>query len=255
MEDTLESVRGRRGRIREAVVAAICLCGTAIPEASADKGVSADVAERIRLGIGQALPDMVIHRIGNTPVSGLYEVQMGTDVFYVTGDGRYGLRGDLFDLQRQVNLSDMRRSALRAERLRRLSSRDWIEFSQLRTHHTLYVFTDVNCTYCRLMHRDIQELNRLGIGVRYLAYPVIGDPDQALRVMTSIWCADDRQQALTRAKQGGRVEERDCANPVAQQLALGQSFGVRGTPAIYLEDGRELPGYMQPRELLQYLNR
>ena len=45
-----------------------------------------------------------------------------------------------------------------------------------------------------------------------------------------------------------------CApTPVAREYALGQSIGVRGTPAIVTENGDYITGYMPPRELVQQI--
>ena len=98
-------------------------------------------------------------------------------------------------------------------------------------------------------------MNSRGVAVRYLAYPRAGSDSAAFRDMESVWCATDRNEAVTLAKQGSPVAVAKCDNPVRRQYELGQEFGVRGTPAIYLENGREMPGYVPPDTLLQALTR
>jgi len=203
--------------------------------------------------VSQVFDDVSISRISATALPGIYEVQLGTEILYVTADGRFALRGDLLDLEQRRNLSEDRRAELRATALRKVPATDLIEFAAPRERHRIYVFTDVNCGYCQRMHRDMPELHRRGISVRYLAFPVIGNARVAYRDMEAVWCADDRQEALTRAKAGGRVEPRRCASPVNRQYELGRSFGIQGTPAIYLENGRGLPGYLTPQQMMQYL--
>ena len=104
---------------------------------------------------------------------------------------------------------------------------------------------------CRRLHRDVPVLNEHGIGVRYLAYPRGGIGSRAFDTMQAIWCAADRQQALTDAKNGAQFASKKCKNPVEDEYLLGQKFGIRGTPGIYTENGDELPGYVPPDDLIK----
>jgi thiol:disulfide interchange protein DsbC len=111
------------------------------------------------------------------------------------------------------------------------------------------VFTDIDCGYCRQMHRDVAHLNALGIEVRYLGYPRAGIGSSSFDKLVTAWCADDQQDAMTRLKAGEHVEPRTCPNPVAEHYALGDRVGVTGTPSIILMDGRMIPGYLPPEDL------
>lgn len=219
--------------------------------------IAADTAEAqaIRAVIQKVFPDLEISRIRKSEVESLYEVMLGSEIIYVTGDGHYILQGDLLDIQQRRNLSEEQRSTARVDILQKIPEKEMIEFAPDKVKHTIYVFTDVDCGYCRRLHRDMPELNKLGIAVRYLAFPRAGIGSKAYLEMESVWCSDNRNQALTDAKAGKIVTAKKCSNPVARHYALGQSIGVRGTPAIYLEDGREMPGYLPPKELIRVLNR
>ena len=116
------------------------------------------------------------------------------------------------------------------------------------------MFTDITCGYCIRLHRDVPELNRIGIEVRYLAFPRAGIGSGPFKDMESVWCANDKNKAMTSAKLGKKVKSAKCNNPVKKQYELGQLMGVIGTPAIYLENGREMPGYIPPQRLLQAIN-
>ena len=120
-----------------------------------------------------------------------------------------------------------------------------------KTH--INVFTDVDCGYCRKLHQEIADINKLGIEVRYLAYPRQGLGTETHRRIASAWCADNPNEALTTLKQGGQIPNKQCDNPIAGQYELGQQVGVTGTPAIVTADGRLLPGYMPAPKLAEAL--
>ncbi len=223
---------------------------------SAFNTVAAEQVEaRLVKSLQQVFPDIDISRVNSTPIDNLYEVMIGPDVVYITGDGRYVLKGDLIDMQERRNLSEDLRSQSRADLLKKIPESEYIEFAPKNSKDIIYVFTDVDCSYCRKLHKDVPELNENEITVRYLAYPRSGVGSSTYQKMINVWCAEDRPQALTDAKNGRPAKASDCKNPVAHQHALGREMGVRGTPAIFLESGRAVPGYMPPDELLRVLGR
>lgn len=229
-----------------------CLCLCLVSFGSrADENVESNIVR----GLHSLQPDVEITAITPTPIDNIYQVMIGADVVYMTGDGRYAFKGDLLDLESRRNLSEEERSIARIDILEKLPEKDLIEFAPEKTEHAIYVFTDVDCSYCRRLHRDVPELNRNGIAVRYLAFPRGGVNSPAFRNMVSVWCAKDRQQALTDAKNGKSIKSSDCANPVSKQYQIGRDLGIRGTPAIYLENGTELPGYMPPKDLVRVVKR
>jgi thiol:disulfide interchange protein DsbC len=128
--------------------------------------------------------------------------------------------------------------------LEALDESEMVVFAPENPQKTVTVFTDFDCTYCRKLHQEVPVLNELGIAVRYLAYPRAGVGSASYDKMVSAWCADDPNTALTDAKMGKAIPQKTCANPVAKQYRLGDDFGVTGTPALILEDGQLLPGYM-----------
>ena len=222
------------------------------------QAVESDALDNVEKNITKALKgydlDGELTRIRKTPFDNLYEVMIGPDLFYMSGDGRFVLKGDLLDLQEQKNISEEQRAMARKEILESIPAKQFIEFAPKKTEHVLYVFTDVDCAYCRRLHQDVPELNENGIAVRYLAYPRNGTDSEAAGIMQSVWCAKDRRQALTDAKNNRPVEPRECPNPVAEHYQLGQKLGVSGTPAIYLEGGEAVRGYRPPEMIVHILN-
>ena len=118
----------------------------------------------------------------------------------------------------------------------------------------LTVFTDIDCGYCRRMHQEMAEYNRLGITIEYLFYPRDGIGSEAFDKAVSVWCSADRRAALTAAKAGQALPKADCANPVTRDYDLGRRIGLDGTPAIYAPDGTQLGGYVAPAEMLARLD-
>ena len=211
--------------------------------------------QNIRQVLSALIPDEPVTRVRETPFDNIYEVLMGPNVIYMSGDGRYILRGDLLDLKDRLNLSENERTLARKEIFANLNQDDYIEFGPKNPEHLIYVFTDINCSYCRKLHRDVPELNKNGVGVRYLAFPRGGIHTNAGIIMQSVWCANDRKQALTDAKNGKKIPSKQCDDPVEKEYLLGQKIGVRGTPAIFTADGDELTGYVPPGELIRIVKR
>ena len=193
-------------------------------------------------------PDIPIEQVSKTPLPGIYALELtGGTVFYGTEDGRYLFAGDLYELGDKdlVNLADISRAAKRRELMASVSETDMIIFpANAKSKAVISVFTDVDCGYCRKLHQEVPALNELGIEVRYLAYPRAGIGSPSYAKIVSAWCADDPNSAITKLKAGERIPDATCDNPVAAQFDLGREVGVTGTPAIVLEDGRLLPGYM-----------
>ena len=117
------------------------------------------------------------------------------------------------------------------------------------TKAKIAVFTDIDCGYCRKLHQEVPDMNKLGIEVSYLAYPRAGFGSDSYKKYVSAWCADDKLGAMTLAKNGKSIPSKNCDNPVDEQYHLGRAIGISGTPAIVLESGRLIPGYLSADKL------
>jgi thiol:disulfide interchange protein DsbC len=190
-----------------------------------------------------------------SPIPGIYQFMQGADVSYMTADGKYFLDGNLYDMATRENLTEVLRTHARLAMISAVPESQMVIFSPKNPQYTITVFTDVDCGYCRQLHSEMAELNRLGIRVRYMFFPRSGPDTDSWKKAEVVWCSADRNEALTRAKAGAKLDlSKVCAGtPVAREYALGQSIGVRGTPAILTESGDYISGYMPPRELLQQI--
>lgn len=216
--------------------------------------VEPEVEQSINEGLSKILPNVEIDTINETAVPGLYQVTMGADVLYVSADGRFALTGEMYDIDTKENLTSVEKSRVRKAMLAEVPENEWIEFAPDNPQHAIYVFTDITCGYCRRLHQDVPILNENGVAVRYLAYPRGGPNSDGARKLQAVWCAKDQNKAMTEAKSGKETRNKNCENPVSRHYKLGGVLGVRGTPAIFLEDGRMLPGYLPPGELLGQVN-
>jgi thiol:disulfide interchange protein DsbC len=206
------------------------------------------IHERIEKELGQKVTSVT-----ESVIPGLYEVVVPPKVFYLTADGRYLVAGDIVDLEQRVNLSDNTRTNARLDVIKSLDESSMIVFAPKEVKHTITVFTDIDCGYCRKLHSEIDSYNKLGIKVRYMAYPRAGIGSPSYDKAVSVWCAEDKAKALTTAKSGGNVPQKTCDNPVEKQFELGQELGVNGTPALMLENGQIYPGYAPADKLITVL--
>jgi thiol:disulfide interchange protein DsbC len=189
-----------------------------------------------------------------TPIPGIWEFTRDGDIAYVSADGRYAISGDLVELGSDTNLTEQHRRELRERELAAVPENDMLIFSPKDPKYTVSVFTDVDCPYCRKLHSQIGEYNRLGIRVRYLLYPRNGPNTPSWTKAEQVWCSSNRNDSLTKAKLGQTLGNKACTDtPLARFWALGQKFNIQGTPAIVLADGEMLPGYLPPDVLLKHL--
>lgn len=199
--------------------------------------------------------DAKITSITPTPVKGVNEVLADGQVVYLSDDGRYLFHGSLLDMQERVNLTDLAGAAQRAELLAKVPDSEKIIFAPRgEVKHTIRVFTDTTCGYCKKLHQEIQSYLDAGIQVEYLAFPRGGDRSPAFAQMQAIWCAKNPKVAYEGAVMGDLPPEIPCANPVSAHYELGDRIGVQGTPAIYTVDGVQVGGYVSAPELLAQLN-
>ncbi len=185
-------------------------------------------------------------------VPGWFIIRKGTLIAYISGDGKYLFQGDLIDIDQEISLTEVARNEARLKMMEAIPDERTIVFAPAEVKHVLSVFTDVDCTYCRRFHSQIDEYLAQGIEVRYLLYPRNGPASESWAKAERVWCADDRKQALTLAKLDREFETASCdASIINEHFALGQDIGLRGTPALVLEDGTLISGYVPPVELSQ----
>lgn len=207
----------------------------------------------VRQSINKFAPGIVPDKIVESPIPGLYEMTMGGRIFYISTDGRYLLQGNLLDLETREDLTEAKLSQVKKAALAKVSKDKMVVFAPTSgTKHVITVFTDIDCGYCRKLHQDMDDYLKEGFEIRYLFFPRAGVGSPSYDKSVSVWCAQDRKQAMTDAKAGKELPKAQCDNPVREHMHLGEMMGVTGTPSMVLEDGRLIPGFVPAKNLSSY---
>jgi thiol:disulfide interchange protein DsbC len=201
-------------------------------------------------------PGIEITDVKPSPVKGLLEISVGADIYYISEDGKYFVQGDLTDMETRTNLTEKSRSKARAAYLSNMSEDTTIIFAAEDEKYRVLVFTDIDCGYCRKLHRQMESYNELGITIQYAFFPRSGPDTDSWEKAEKVWCAESRQDALTQAKQNQPINAEVCeGTPVAAHYQLVNQLGLRGTPSIFTPSGELIMGYVSPDELLERLEK
>ncbi len=213
--------------------------------------------------LNSLMPNAKPDSIADSVMPGMYEAIFGPQVIYISRNGRYIFEGDLYDLSTRTNLTEGKRRGGRAKVVNSLDANAMIIFSPKKVKYTVTAFTDIDCGYCRKMHKRMAEYNELGIEFRYLAYPRSGVGSPSYLKALSVWCAKNPQEAMGFAKGGAKlaqikelvqVEGKDCKGTILSHMAAAKQVGVTGTPSLVFDNGQVAPGYVEPKRLIQILN-
>ncbi len=240
------------GVVAAGALAAALLAGETLAAEPAAQSAADSVVAKLRA----LRPDLPIEGATASPIPGMVQIELsGGNMLYASNDGRYLISGDLYEVGNTlVNVAEQARDEKRKKLIAGVPLSDMAIFpAQGHTKAVITVFTDVDCGYCRKLHQEVPAMNKMGIEVRYLAYPRAGLGSPGYRKMVTAWCSSDRDDAITRMKRGEELPPKTCKNPVAHEYELGQLAGLTGTPAIVLEDGRMLDGYLSADQLKKTL--
>ena len=198
-----------------------------------------------------------IESIIESDFPGIFKVYYGDiQPIYVSENGNYFIYGDMFKIAENeiLNITDIEINKRRLEILNNIESKELISFSSDNEIYEVTVFTDVECGYCRKLHEQIKQYNKIGISINYAAFPRSGIGTGAFTKMVGAWCSEEPKKILTNLKKGMDPKLNFCnTQPIAKHYAIGQKIGITGTPAIITSDGELLPGYYPPNELLKKL--
>ena len=239
--------------MKSLITSILVLLAVSFTSISAVSANEADI-KQLKVALSVVMPGAVNVSIKATPINGLYEVLSGSQVMYMTKDAQYALDGNLYDMKTRSNLTENARGGIRLNALNELGEDNMLVYMpEGDVKHTITVFTDIYCPYCVRLHNEVDEYMKNGVKVRYIFVPFKGP--KSVEASVSVWCAKDRNKAMTMAKAGESLEKKTCDNPISKHQALATTLGIRGTPAIMLESGQLMPGYMPAAKLIKQLNR
>lgn len=208
----------------------------------------------IRKNLPERLPNLPkIDEVTRSPVAGLWEVRIGTDIFYTDEQGQYLIQGELMDLRARVNLTQQRIDKLTAFDFDKLPLKDAIAIKQGKGTRKMAVFMDPNCGFCKRFERDVANLKDVTVYI-YL-YPILGQDSQTKS--RDIWCARDPAQAwrdwMLANKLPSSAPARCDFAAIERNVELGRKHRVNGTPATVFEDDSRLPGAVPGEQLEKQL--
>lgn len=209
--------------------------------------------EAIRQVLSQSMPQLKIDSVQSSHIQGLYEVIAGANIFYVSPDGKYLVQGKLIDVEARKDLTEQKLAGVRANVIKQVGTDQMIVYKPENSKYTVSVFTDIDCGYCRKLHAEMDQYMAEGITIQYLFFPRAGKGSESYNKAVSVWCAEDRNAALTAAKNGNTPDAKTCKNPVDAHMKLGEELGARGTPMLVLESGTVYPGYVAAKRLAKVL--
>ena len=212
----------------------------------------------IQQQIEKNIPSINIESIGKSRMPGIYEVMASGQLLYISEDAKFLISGKLFSINNGITdltAESMERLELvkapsRREKISAVNQDDMIIFKAADEKHRITVFTDVDCSYCRKLHKEMDNYNKLGITVQYLGFPRAGIGSPSHRKLQTVWCAEDQLEAMNKAKIDRTFGSDTCDDPFEKHLKLVREFGLTGTPAIILKSGRLIPGFIDPKRLL-----
>ena len=226
--------------------------------------VNKELEQRVFSRLKQARPELTFSDLQNSPISGVYKLKVNGQVAFVSHDGSYLIAGEMYEVRpgNLVNLQEQDRQRAekafapqRAQMLNQIKPENMVVYSPKKDlKGSVYIFTDIDCGFCRRLHSQMEGFMKKGIEVRYLAFPRAGPNSDSAKKLATVWCADNPRRVMDRFKKGDNVALAPCKQaPILQQYTLGQKVGVRGTPAIVTASGQLIPGAVSPDYLAEVM--
>ena len=214
---------------------------------------AASPQDTIRQTLNERIPQLTkIDEVRTTPMQGLYEVRVGTDVFYTDAQGNYLIQGELIDTQARRNLTEDRIKALTAVKFSDLPLNDAIKVVQGKGERQIAVFADPNCGYCKRFERDMQSVDNVTMHVFLI--PILS-PD-SVEKSRNIWCAKDQAKAWQDYMlKGEKSTSATCdTKALERNLAFAHKYKITGTPTIVFTDNTRVPGAISAKDVEKRLS-
>ena len=224
------------------VLAMTLMCTAALAQAGASKNApapgstEAQVAARFAEKSGGTKPDQVFKGLG-----GLYEVLVGGELYYVDAAVNFVIAGRMFDARTREDLTQKRLDTALKVDFKSLPMDRAIKTTRGNGSRVLVTFEDPNCPYCKKLWQNMAEMK--DVTIYTFLYPILSADSQ--EKSKGIWCSKDRAVAWDQYMVGGKAPAAaadGCKDPLEQNVALGRSLGINGTPTIIFADGTRAAG-------------
>ena len=209
----------------------------------------------IRKTVSNAYPDVVIDEIKKID-DNFHEIIINKQIYYATNDGKYLIVGNVINLNTKESITENTKMNQRLSIIDSIDMKNFMIFKPKKTDHILTIFTDTSCPYCQKLHNEIPDLLENNIEIRYVLFSRNGNDVDAYQQLVSAWCSADKVDALEDLFAGDILDDiSNCENPIARNFDYAGSLSVEGTPTIFLEDGRIIPGYQNYENILAFINK
>ena len=209
----------------------------------------------IRKTVSNAYPDVAIDEIKKID-DNFHEIIINKQIYYATNDGKYLIVGNVINLNTKESITENTKMNQRLSIIDSIDMKNFMIFKPKKTDHILTIFTDTSCPYCQKLHNEIPDLLENNIEIRYVLFSRNGNDVDAYQQLVSAWCSADKVDALEDLFSGDILDDvSNCENPIARNFDYAGSLSVEGTPTIFLEDGRIIPGYQNYENILAFINK
>ncbi len=220
--------------------------------------LGAAVAEPSLKEFHKLIPGTTVESLKPSEIDGLYELKVKESPvpIFISNDGKYMIEGQAVDLVNGINISERYQHEGNKKLIATLKEEDMIIYPAKNEKQVVTIFTDIECPFCQMLHKEMDAYNDAGITIRYIAFPRMGVNSPAARDLESIWCSapESRPQLMTDAMLNSNIPKASCKRaPIAQQYQLGVEMGIQGTPAIITEEGAIIGGYVPAGNLSKML--
>ena len=238
-------------RLRAALGAVAAAAALTSAVAQTTSGLSPAQEGQLRKNLAERLPQMPkIDEILRTPIPGVYEIRVGSDILYTDAKGDHLIQGEVVETKTRRNLTEERVNKLTAIKFDQLPVKDAFVIVRGDGKRKLAVFEDPNCGYCKRFEGDLQKVDN--VTVYMFLYPILGQDSNTKS--RNIWCAKDKGKAwLDWMVRDQAPESATCDITALQRnVEFGRKHRITGTPTLIFADGSRVPGDI-PREQIEKL--
>ena len=211
---------------------------------------------QLRKTLAERVPALAqIDEIRKTPMPGVLEVRVGTDILYTDAEGNFLIQGNLMDTRSRKNLTEERVEKLTAVKFDELDLKNAITIVRGNGKRKLAVFEDPNCGYCKRFEKDLEKIDN--VTVHTFLIPILGA--DSTEKSKRIWCASDKVKTwddwMLRNVSPKEAGAKCDTAALDANVAFARKYNITGTPTLVFIDGHRVPGAINTQQIEQLLAR